>query len=220
MDAGRDSGVIRGPRTVAAREMLPARCCARTGPLSLGCSRGWRPPIRTSAGGRKGVGEGAVAPEDARPVEVDEDRGHRVKEPLAIWPWSQREAHEQAPVLDGVREVLGDQDGPIEIRILGQAHGENRREATGPETSQDIELGGRDSPRLFLERERLTVRDEEPDEMTRRADRQVAKGQRIRRLLSERAAPGQIEQSGSPVAQTQPRERRRRKPLGQSFFRR
>ena len=153
-------------------------------------------------------------------MEVDEERGHRVKEPLTIWPWSQREAHEQAPVLDGVRQVLGDQDGPIEIRILGQAHGENRREAAGLETSQDIELGGRDSPRLFLERERLTVRHEEPDEMTRRADRQVTKGQGIRRPLSERAAPGQVEQSGSTVAETQPRECRRREFLGQSFFRR
>ena len=59
----------------------------------------------------QGVGEGAVAPEDAAAVEIDEERGHRVQEPVAIRAGAQREAHQQAPVLDRVRQVFGDEDG-------------------------------------------------------------------------------------------------------------
>ena len=103
---------------------------------------------------------------------------------------------------------------------LMQGHPFDRWEAVGLEAAQDVELGGRDPLRFFLERERRTVHDQEPDEMTRRTDRQVAEGQRFGRPIGERPIPGQVEQSGSTVAQTQPRERRRRGPLGQSFFRR
>ena len=35
-------------------------------------------------------------------VEIDEQRGHRVEEPVAIRAGTQREAHQQAPVLDRV----------------------------------------------------------------------------------------------------------------------
>jgi len=44
--------------------------------------------------------------------------------------------------------------------------------------AQDLELGRRDRERLFLQRVRPSVRDQEPDEMTGRTDRKVAKLQR------------------------------------------
>ena len=48
------------------------------------------------------VGQRAVAPVHAGPVEVDEQRGHRVEQPVAIWPRPEREAAEQAAVLDRI----------------------------------------------------------------------------------------------------------------------
>ena len=68
----------------------------------------------------QGVGERAVAPEDAGPVEVDEEPRHRVEQPVAIRPGPEREPHQQAAVLDREREVLGDRMADVALRCLGE----------------------------------------------------------------------------------------------------
>ena len=60
----------------------------------------------------QGVRERAVAPEHAGPVEVDQQRRHRVEQPVAIRPRPEREAHQQAPVLDRVGQVFGRRGWP------------------------------------------------------------------------------------------------------------
>ena len=72
--------------------------------------------------------------------------------------------------------------------------------------AQDVELVGRDLEGLLLERERLPVDHEEPDEVARRADRQVAEVERRRRPRRERQLPGQLDQLAGAVAQPEPRE--------------
>ncbi len=58
------------------------------------------------------VRQRAVAPEHAGPVEVDEQPRHRVEQPVAVRPGPEREAHQQAAVLDREREVLGHRGSP------------------------------------------------------------------------------------------------------------
>ena len=58
----------------------------------------------------QGVRERAVAPVHAGTVEVHQQRGHGVEQPLAIAARRQRDAHEEPPVLERVAEVLGYQD--------------------------------------------------------------------------------------------------------------
>ena len=57
------------------------------------------------------VGERAIAPEHAGSVEVHEQPRHRVEQPVAVRPRAEREAHEQAAVLDRELQVLGHEDG-------------------------------------------------------------------------------------------------------------
>src|SRR4029079_571128 len=65
--------------------------------------------------GEEGVGERAVAPADAVPVEVDEEERHCVEEAVAVDARARREAHEQAAVLERVGEILRreDRDAPL-----------------------------------------------------------------------------------------------------------
>ena len=51
------------------------------------------------------VGERAVAPVDAAPMEVDEQRRHRVEQPVAVGLRPGRQTHQQPPVLERVGEV-------------------------------------------------------------------------------------------------------------------
>ena len=73
-------------------------------------------------------------------MEVDEQPGHRVEQPVAVRPGTEREAHQQAPVLDREVEVLGDEDRRVAVRRLGEADRPDRRQAEGLEVAQDLEL--------------------------------------------------------------------------------
>ena len=144
----------------------------------------------------QGVRERAVAPVDAGPMEVDQQRRHRVEEAVAIRPRTEREAHQQAAVLDRVGEVFGRQDGGV----AGSATSARPTAVTAgrPAPSSRRRTSNSDaatSMRLLLERVRVAVEDEEPDEVARRADRQVAEAQRRRRPVGERELPGQVEQA-------------------------
>ena len=61
------------------------------------------------------VRERAIAPVHAGPMEIDEQPRHGVEEPIAIRARAQREAQQQAPVLDRVREVFGREDGRVAL---------------------------------------------------------------------------------------------------------
>ena len=61
------------------------------------------------------VRERAVAPVHAGPMEIDEQPRHGVEQPVAIRARAQREAQQQAPVLDRVREVFGREDGRVAL---------------------------------------------------------------------------------------------------------
>ena len=164
------------------------------------------------------VGERAVAPVDAGSMQVDEERRHRVEQPLAVRPGSEREPHQQAAVLDRVGEVLGREDRLVAARPRRQADGRDGRQTGRLEPAQDVELGGRDMDGLFLERDDPIVLDEEADEMARRADRQLPEGQAVR-PVGQRQVPRQVEQSRAAAAQSQAREARA-EVVRQSFFRR
>jgi hypothetical protein len=172
------------------------------------------------------VGERAVAPVHARPMQVDEQPGHRVEQPIAVRAGTEREPHHQAPVLNRVLEVFGDQHRGVVLARLAQTDRLDRRQAPCPEVAQDVELGAGDGQRLLLERVRPPIADEEPDEMARGADRQLAEAHpadrlvRLDRPLAERAFPGQVEQFGRAAAQPKSGEPGRRRRVCQSFLRR
>jgi hypothetical protein len=67
--------------------------------------------------------------------------------------------------------------------------------------SQDLELGIGDAQGLLLQGKRQAVRNEEPDEMTRRADRQVTELEGLGGPRRERLLPGQVQQACSAIAQ-------------------
>ena len=166
------------------------------------------------------VRERAVAPVDAGAVEVHQQRRHRVQQPVAIWTGAEREAHQQPPVLDRIREVFGDQDRAVALGRRRQPNGRDGRQAGPFEVAQDVELRSRHAERLLLEREGQPVHHEEPDQVAGRSDRNVPEAQRIRRPGRKGRFPGQVEQLRATVAQPQPWEAGRGDRVGQSFLRR
>ena len=78
----------------------------------------------------------------------------------------------------------------------------------------------RDFERLLLQRVDGAVRDEEPDEVAGRTDRQGTEDELLVRPLGERTLPGQIEQRRGVFAQAESGERALERGVGQSFFRR
>ncbi len=162
----------------------------------------------------QGVGQRAVPPVEAGAMEIDQERCHRVEEAIAVRTGAERKAHQQAPVLDRVGEVFGDEDGAVPFRNRRQADRQDRRQARVLEMAQDVELGGRDLERLFLQGERQPVDHEEPDQVPRRADRQVAEVERRRRPARQGHLPGQLDQLAGAVAQPEPREPGRGGRLG------
>ncbi len=183
----------------------------------------------------QGVGEGTVAPVDPRTMEVDEQPCHRVQQSVARRARAGGHAHEQATVLDGVRQVLGHEDRRVALRGGRQSDRRDRWKAQTLEVPEDIELGGRDAQRFLLERVGPSIADHEAHEMARGTHRQVAEAhgpkapiRRVRPGL-EGALPGQVQEFCGALAQAQTRERRggqgsRRtvwlRGLGQSRFRR
>ena len=70
------------------------------------------------------VGERAVAPEEARAVELHEQAGHGVQQLVAVASRALRQAHEEAPELEGARQVAGQDDGRL---VAGPRHQPSRR---------------------------------------------------------------------------------------------
>jgi hypothetical protein len=86
--------------------------------------------------------------------------------------------------------------------------------------AQDVELRPSDRQGLLLERVRPIADDEEPDEVTGRADRQLAELERLGRPFGERALPRQIQEDPAAIAKPQPRKGLLEDGLAQSFLRR
>ena len=156
------------------------------------------------------VGERAVAPVDAAAMEVDEEQRHRVQQPVAVRRRDLAEAHQQAPVLHRVAQVLGHEDRVAALGARREAEGAHRRQARLLEVAQDLELGLGDVLGELLERVHEPVGDEEPDEVPRRPDRQLAERVAGRLPLLERQLPRQVEQARDLVAEAEPGERHRR----------
>ena len=169
---------------------------------------------------RKSVFASDNRPSDAGPVKVDEQGRHRVEEPVAVRPGSEREPHEQTAVLDRVGEVLGDEDGAIALRVLGKPGRGDGGQLRGLEAAQNVEFGPGHVARLFLEGERLAADHEEADKMARRPDRQVAECQVLVTPGRQWQVPGELEEPGAAVSQPKERECAGRGRLGQSFLRR
>ena len=87
------------------------------------------------------VRERAVAPVDAAAVEVDEEQRHRVQQPVAVGGRDLPEAHQQAPVLHRVAQVLGHEDRVAALGPCREAEGTNGRQPGFLEVAQDLELG-------------------------------------------------------------------------------
>jgi hypothetical protein len=96
--------------------------------------------------------------------------------------------------------------------------------------AQHVELGRGDRDRLLLERVGPAVGGQEPDEVARRTDRQVAEAEALERAvgrpLGQRLLPGQVEQLRGSGPESQPgkadagRRIGRGRRDGQSFLRR
>ena len=78
------------------------------------------------------VGERAVAPEEARAVELHEEARHGVQEMIAIASLALRQAHEEAPELEGARQVAGQDDGRLVARSASPARWRARRARRAP----------------------------------------------------------------------------------------
>ena len=89
------------------------------------------------------VRERAVAPVDAAAMEVDEQQRHRVEQPVAVRRRHLAEAHQQAPVLQRVAQVLGHEDRVAALGPLREAEGAHRRQARLLEVAQDVVLASR-----------------------------------------------------------------------------
>jgi hypothetical protein len=114
----------------------------------------------------QGVGQRAVAPEDPGTMEIDQERRHRIQQSVPIRTRSQREAHEQAAILDGIDEVLRRQDRRVPIPGFRERYRPHSRQTRHFEPPQDLEFGCGYQARLLLQRVRVTVKDEEPDKVT------------------------------------------------------
>ena len=166
------------------------------------------------------VRQRAVAPEHACPMEVDQQPCHRIEEPVPVRAGTEREAHQQAAVLDREREVLGHEDRRVTLWRFGDADGLDRRQAECLEVPEHVELRPADRQRLLLERVSPVARDEEADEVTGGTDGQFAELERIGRPVRERKLPRQVEQDPGAIAESQPRKGLLGSGVAQSFLRR
>ena len=72
-------------------------------------------------------------------MEVDEEQRHRVEQAVAVGRRHRAEPHQQAPVLDRVAEVLGDEDRVAAVGALGEADRADGRQAGVLEVAQDVD---------------------------------------------------------------------------------
>jgi len=142
-------------------------------------------------------------------VEVDEEPGHGVEESVAGRVRPRREAGQKAPVLEGVGEVAGNEDGRLALRRFGQADRFDGRELELLEVAEDIELAARDLERLLLQGEEAPIDDEEADEVARGADGQDPEAEPVGRPGGEGELPGEVEEGGRRGAEAEARKVRR-----------
>ena len=133
-------------------------------------------------------------------MEVHQEQGHGIQQPLAVAGADGPEPHQQTPVLHRVAQVLRDQDRVTAVRTLGQAHGTDGRQAGVLEVAQDPELTVRDPRGQLLERVDDAARDEEADEMPGRTDGQLPEAVGGGVPAIERQLPGQVKERGDLVA--------------------
>ncbi len=67
--------------------------------------------------GEQRVGQRAVTPEHAVPMQFHQKRGHRVEQPSAVFGRVRRQPHEQPPVLPRADEVARQQDRGVEVGL-------------------------------------------------------------------------------------------------------
>jgi hypothetical protein len=153
-------------------------------------------------------------------MEIDQERRHRVEQAVAVWPGPEREAHQEPAILDRVAEIFRGQDRLVADGLLREADRGDGREAGDLEAAQDIELRLRDGPRFLLEREGPAVEDDEPNEVARWPDGQIAKRVRLGGPGGQRRFPGKLEQARPDRTEAEPREAAPSGLGGQSFLRR
>ena len=144
------------------------------------------------------VGERAVAPVDAAPMEVDQQPRHRVEQAVAVGAGGQ--PHHQPAVLERMGQVFRDEDARVPLRRLGQPDRLDRRQVERLQVAQHVVLAPREVQRQFLQRVRDPFADEEADEVPRRPDGNLAEAEVLLRPGLERLLPRQVEEGAWPFA--------------------
>ncbi len=140
------------------------------------------------------VGERAVAPVDAAAMELHEQAGHGIEEPLAIVPGGLRQSPEQSPQLERPGQVAGDDDRGVVVRALHQPDRPHRRRVPLLQLAHHVVLAARGSHRQLLERQQLRVEGDEADHVATLADGQLHEARRVGRPLVQGHGPGQLQQ--------------------------
>ena len=143
---------------------------------------------------QKRVGEGAVAPVDTAPMQLHEQAGHGVQEPLAVVERGLRQPPEESSELQRTHEVAGDDDRGIVIGTLDEAHRAHRGGIPLLELAHHLVFPTRRSHRQLLERQQLRIEGDEADHVPTLAHGQLHEPSRIRWPLLERHRPRQLEQ--------------------------
>ena len=158
------------------------------------------------------VRQRAVAPEHAGPMEVDEQPRHRVEQPIAIRPrpsgnrMSRRRYWIENSRYSVTRMAVSRSGAPASPTGVTAGSAFVRRWRS---TANSV-VG--DPERLFLERVGPPAARQEPDEVARRSDGQLAEahpGERpvlVRVPLGQRQLPGQVQQFRRSGAQAEARE--------------
>jgi len=158
---------------------------------------------RAAVSSEERVRQRTIAPVDTGSVKVDEERRHRVQEPVAVAVGGHRDTHEEAPVLERVAEVFRDKDGGVLARTLRDPDRADGRQRQRFEANEHLVLVASVVDRLFLQRIGGLVDDDKPDEMARRAHRQVAQDRLVSAPVLQRQLPRQRQERirGDPKPQ-------------------
>ena len=136
------------------------------------------------------VRERAVAPVDAATMEVDEERRHRVEQPVAVDDRPGRQPHQEAAVLERVGEVGRSPGSPrsrsgASARPTGVTAGSSAA-SSRRRTSYSVRAISRGSSLSAYSRSPST---HEPDEMARWSDRQLLELHPVTPASRRAAAP-------------------------------
>jgi hypothetical protein len=143
---------------------------------------------------------------NAGPVEVHEEAGHGVQQAIAVAAGSERDAHEETPVLEGVAEVLGDQDPLPRLGPLGDPHRPDGRQAGRLEVEEDLVLAAGDVEGLLLEGVEGLATEDEADEVPGRADGELAQHDPVGAPRGEGQLPRERQERLARLAQAKVRE--------------